>query len=221
MARARSIRGRRLLFVLLVVFCAAVIPAIFVPTLMCRQADPTLDDLGVVPPFHLVDAQGQAFTESALRDHPTIVDFIFTRCDSICPVVSGTMERAQERMGDSRGLPVKFLSITVDPAFDTPAVLAAYAKQFHANPDRWKFVTGVPADVLTLVGTTFMNSTRVEGTSPAGIPSISHTAYYVLVDGNLHIRGVYDSGDPNRLEELLHHARFLARTTKPSYKFGN
>lgn len=75
--------GPRLLIALLVVFLAAVIPAVVGPTLVCRSQDPVLERFGAVPAFKLVDESGAEVTEDALRGHPTIVDFIFTRCDSI------------------------------------------------------------------------------------------------------------------------------------------
>ena len=58
-----------------------------------------------------------------------------------------------------------------------------------------------------------------EGLTPSGAPAISHNGYFVLVDANLVIRGVYDSSDIKKLDELMHHARYLARMSR-SYKFG-
>lgn len=217
---ARSFSGKRLLLGLLAVFCAAVIPAIVGPTLVCRQEDPKLEHYDTVPPFRLVDAQGFPFTEEALRDHPTVVDFVFTRCDTICPVLSQKLQRIEERTRDKRAVSIKFLSISVDPAYDTPARLLAFAQRYDANPERWKFVTGEPAAVKALVEGPFMNSMAVEGVTARGAPQISHSGYFLLVDGNLEIRGIYDSNDQQALDRLMRDARFLARTTRVGYKFG-
>ena len=204
---------------LLIVLLAAVVPAVFVPTLMCRTPDPELMELGEVPAFSLIDDRGAPFTEEALRGHPTIVNFIFTRCDTICPVVTMKMQKVVEKLGDKKGAPVKFLSISVDPKYDTPARLAEYGATFKADPARWRFLTGPDDKVRALVEGPFMNSMQNEGTAPSGAPAISHSGYFLLVDGDLQIRGVYDSNDNPRLDELMHHARFLARTHR-SYKFG-
>ena len=59
-----------------------------------------------------------------------------------------------------------------------------------------------------------------EGTTTSGAPNIVHSGYFFLVDGDLHIRGAYDSNDVKRLDELLHDARYLARTQRRGYKFG-
>jgi protein SCO1/2 len=161
------------------------------------------------------------FTEEALRGHPTIIDFVFTRCDNICPMVSARMEALQERIGDRRAEAIKLVSITVDPAYDTPEKLAAYAERFRARPDKWRFLTGPVDRVRKLVEGPFMNLMKNEGLTPSGAPAISHNGHFVLVDGDLHIRGLYDSNDIQRLEELNHHARFLARTgAGRGYKFG-
>lgn len=195
--------------------------SITIPIFACRGADPKLDDLGAVPAFTLTDERGRTFTEEALRGHPTIVDFVFTRCDTICPVVSARMRHMQDVLGDHKAEAIKLLSITVDPAYDTPEKLAAYAQRFTAEPTKWRFVTGPVDKVRKLVEGPFMNSMIDEGLTPSGAPAISHNGYFVLVDGNLHIRGVYDSGDMQRLDDLNHHARFLARTESRSYKFGD
>jgi len=214
-----TISGRKLLIGLLVIFLFAVVPAVIVPTLVCREDAVKLPDLGMVPAFALTDERDLVFTEEGLRGHPTIVNFVFTRCDTICPIVSAKMEKVQERLSDRRAESIKLVSISVDPAYDTPAKLAAYAVRFNARPDKWRFLTGSVDKVRALVEGPFMNSMINEGVTPSGAPAISHNGYFVLVDGNLMIRGVYDSNDVKKLDEMMRHARYLARTTR-SYKFG-
>jgi len=215
----RGIPGKKLLVGLLLVFLVAVVPTIVVPTLMCRTTGLDLPDLGTVTPFAITDERGLPFTEDGLRGHPTIVNFVFTRCDTICPVISMKMERLQERLSDRRAESIKLVSISVDPTYDTPARLAAYAERFHARPDKWRFLTGDPDKVRSLVEGPFMNSMMSEGLTPSGAPAISHNGYFALVDADLVIRGVYDSSDIQKLDELMRHARHLARTSR-GYKFG-
>ena len=198
---------------LLVVFLAAVVPAVVVPTLMCRPVDPELADLGEVGAFALTDERGEPFTDAALHDHVTIVSFLFTRCDTICPVTTMKMARLQDKTFDARAF-IKLASFSVDPEYDTPVRLAAYAQRYQADPARWRFVTG-PADAMRrLVEGPFMNSMAREGVTPSGAPAISHSGYFLLVDGNAHIRGAYESGDIQRLDEMIHDARYLARTRR-------
>ena len=215
----KGIAGKKLLVGLLGIFLAAVIPAVILPTLVCRNDGIELPDLGTVPAFSLTDERGLAFTDDGLRGHPTIVNFVFTRCDTICPVTSAKMEKLQDKLSDRRAEDIKLVSISVDPGYDRPDKLAAYARQFNARPDKWRFLTGDPEKVRALVEGAFMNSMMSEGLSPSGAPAISHNGYFVLVDGKLVIRGVYDSSDIQKLDSMMHHARFLARTSG-SYKFG-
>jgi protein SCO1/2 len=219
-ASPSGIPGKKLLLGLLTVFVVATVPTIILPTLACRKDAYNLPDLGTVPAFTLVDDHGQTFTETALRGHPTIVDFVFTRCDTICPVISTRMARMQEKLSDRRAESIKLLSISVDPTYDTPEKLAAYAAKFEARPDKWRFLTGPEDAVKRLVEGPFMGLMKPEGTSPGGAPAISHSGYFMLVDADLKIRGVYDSAELPKLEEMMRHARYLARTSSGSYKFG-
>lgn len=216
---ASKLSGKRVLFAMLVILLLAVIPGVFLPTLVCRE-DRKLDDLGVVPAFSFRDQTGQVFTEEALRGHPTIVNFIFTRCDTVCPITTMKMQRLEDKSRDKRGLAVKLLSISVDPEHDQPAQLAAFAQKYKANPERWRFITGSPADTKALVEGPFMSPMDREGTSTSGAPNIVHSGYFFLVDAKLHIRGAYDSNDIQRLDTMLHDARYLARTERHGYKFG-
>jgi protein SCO1/2 len=207
------IPGRRLLMWLLVVFLVAVVPSIVVPTLMCRPEQKPLPDLGDVSSFKLVDQTGQPFTDAAMRGHVTIVSFVFTRCDTICPVISMKMARIQDKTFDL-ARDIKLVSFSVDPEYDTPARLAEYAKTYGADPERWRFVTGPHKDVFALIEGPFMTSMMRDVDRPSGVPDIKHGGYFLLLDRNLHIRGKYDSDLINQLDALMRDARYLVRTTR-------
>jgi len=208
-AAPTPIPGKRILLALLGVVIVAV--AIVAITILRRPPDPKFEDLGVVSPFTLTDERGQPFTAEALRGHVTIVSFLFTRCDTICPVTTMKMANLQEKTFDV-GDRVKLVSFSVDPTYDTPARLTVYAERFHADPERWRFITGPEDKVRTLIEGPFMTSMMREGTQSNGAPNIAHGGYFLLVDPTLRIRGTYDSNDIHRLDELVRDARFLART---------
>ena len=75
-------------------------------------------------------------------------------------------------------------------------------------------ITGAYDEIYRLVEGPFMSSMMREPDRPNGVPNIAHGGYFMLVDGNLHIRGVYDSNDIHRLDALNRDARYLARTQK-------
>jgi protein SCO1/2 len=172
-----------------------------------------MPDLGAVGSFSLVDQTGQPFTEAAMAGHVSIVSFIFTRCDTICPVISMKMQRIQEKTFDV-GDQVKLVSFSVDPQYDTPERLAEYAKRYQAEPERWRFVTGPYDKVHALIEGPFMTSMLRAGDRPSGVPDIQHGGYFLLVDPQLHIRGMYDSNVINQLDALMRDARYLARTSR-------
>jgi protein SCO1/2 len=210
MPQSRSgISGKWVLLAALVILIGAVVPTVVMPVVRGRQR-PALDDLGVVPAYALTDHTGLPASAEALRGKVTIVNFIFTRCESICPVASLKMERLQERT-QHLGAQLQLLSLSVDPDHDTPERLAEYAVRFHADPGRWRMLTGDAAAISRLVSGTFMTQLQTVGKTPSGGPDIAHSQRFFLVDQELHVRGAYDSTDPLRLRALEHHARFLAR----------
>ena len=201
------VRGRKLL-----VACAAIVViavGIVGVTLATRPPDPKLVDDGKVPAFQLLDQTGQACTDDALRGHVTIVSFIFTRCPDICPVTSMKMRDLQEQTFDV-GDKVKLLSISIDPAYDTPARLTEYGHRYGADPTRWRFITGPTDRVFALVEKGLMTSMMPEG-ELNGVPKIAHRGYLLLIDPSLHMRGFFEQDQPG-LASVVRAARFLART---------
>jgi len=202
------IPGRKLLLGMVAIIVVAIIPIAVV--LARRPHDPNLADLGMVPPFQLVDDRGEPITQDVFRGHPTIVSFLFTRCDTICPVTTMKMAKIQEKTFD-KGAQIKLVSISVDPKYDTPERLAEYAQRYKADPTRWRFITGDYDKIYQLVEGPFMSSMMREPDKANGVPNIAHGGYFILVDGNLKLRGTYDSNDIQRLDELIRDARYLAR----------
>src|SRR6266542_3779878 len=89
----------------------------------------SLEVLGNVPSFSLVDQDARPFTNQMLAGKPFVVDFIFTNCAGPCPVMTEKMAGLQKEMADPR---VQLVTVTVDPERDTPAVLKEYAKEHGA-----------------------------------------------------------------------------------------
>jgi protein SCO1 len=211
----RRIPGRRLLVILLALLTLAAIP-IVVATLWDRKKAPkALEVIGEVAPFSLVDERGLPFSEAAMRGKVTIVSFIFTRCDTVCPVTAMKLEKIQEKTFDV-GRDIKLVSFSVDPKYDTPAKLTEFATRYRADPERWRFVTGPYDAVYKVVEGSFMTSMMQLPDRPSGAPDIAHGGYFLLVDRELKIRGTYDSDQIHNLDELLKDARYLARTQRVS-----
>jgi cytochrome oxidase Cu insertion factor (SCO1/SenC/PrrC family) len=117
-------------------------------TLRHQALEAELRPLGSVPDFSLLERSGRVVTNTDLQGKVWVVAFIFTRCVDECPLMSNHMARLQ---GAFAAAPDLFLvSITVDPEYDTPAVLSRYAESFGAHPQRWLFLTGDKATILRL-----------------------------------------------------------------------
>ena len=168
----------------------------------CSRPQP-LPNYGKIAPFTLTAENGQPFSSQALEGHPWVADFIFTHCPGPCPRMTSQLHGIE---GQVRELPVQFVSFTVDPEHDTPAVLADYAKQFQADTRRWHFLTG-SREALNQIFRYSFKLGSVDG-------SMIHSTRFTLVDGQGQIRGYYsgdDPDDPNDLKKLVRDMRSLTR----------
>jgi protein SCO1/2 len=106
-----------------------------------------------LPEVKLVDSAGKPVDLHALLegDQPVAVNFIFTTCTTICPIMSATFAQMRRELGADAER-IQLVSITIDPEHDTPAVLSAYAKRFSATPT-WHFLTGTPKDIEQVLRT--------------------------------------------------------------------
>lgn len=104
-----------------------------------------------IPDVPVVDQSGAAhkFYSDLVKDRVVAVNFVFTSCTTICPVMGATFARVQQLLGKRAG-DVTLISISIDPANDTPARLAAWGKKVGAKPG-WTLVTGVPDDINALL----------------------------------------------------------------------
>jgi protein SCO1/2 len=103
-----------------------------------------------IPDVTLVDASGGKVPLAAAlgEDVPTFLNFVFTTCTTICPVMSATFAEVQRRLGADSAR-VRMISISIDPEHDSPERLAAYAQRLGAGP-RWSFLTGAAADIVAV-----------------------------------------------------------------------
>jgi cytochrome oxidase Cu insertion factor (SCO1/SenC/PrrC family) len=168
-----------------------------------QLAHPTapLDDFGPAPAFTLTDQLGRPVDSATLRDRVVLVDFIYTRCRDTCPLLSARMGALQDRLRQEKllGDRVQLLSLTVDPAHDTPAVLRAYAERHQADPAAWRFLSGSP-DVITpvIVQGFFQGVVTLPEPEPGaaadGEPTglVMHSNHFVLIDAQGRMRAFYD-----------------------------
>ena len=202
-----------------------------------RQAAHDLPRLWEVPDFAFIERSGQSVTRADLLGKVWIASLIFTRCVEECPLVSNHMARLQATFAAEPD--VRLVSITVDPAYDTPEVLTRYAQSFAAQPQRWLFLTGDKATIYRLVREGFRlglidpqesavpEAARVRHTlwqllTPASAlahsgahphddtqRAITHSARLVLVDRQGQVRQFYNITDQSTLRRMPSDVRLV------------
>ena len=112
-----------------------------------------LADIGPAPSTVLVDSAGKPFDLASLRGKAVLVSFVYTTCTGVCPGTTAALARIQDRLKEAKlwGTSVDFVSITLDPARDTPEVLRQYARLLGADSSSWHFLTGPPPKVETVI----------------------------------------------------------------------
>ncbi len=134
------------------------------------QATPSnLEGLQVfytLPDFSLTDKDNKTITRADLAGKVWVANFIYTHCTDTCPLQSARMADLQKRFPSPD---LRFVSISVDPKRDTPAVLTEYARRFAAG-DRWWFLTGEKAPIYNLVQAGFHLSVEDPSDTAAPMP---------------------------------------------------
>ncbi|MFZ9519464.1 MAG: SCO family protein, partial [Silvanigrellaceae bacterium] len=147
--------------------------------------------LGSLPDYSLANPNGTAFGSRELSGKVYVASFIFTRCQSFCPMIVQHLNKLQKRVVLEK-LPLTIVSLTVDPDFDTPNVLKAYAETAGADPAVWTFLTGSRESITSLVEKGFsvgMGAPVITN----GLIDIAHSQKMALIDGKGQIRGYYDA----------------------------
>lgn len=162
-------------------------------TLACNNRAAKLPNYGPIPEFQMTDSLGHAFDSKQLKGKVWVVDFIYTTCPGPCPRMTSEMHRVQQQL---KGDPdVRMISISVDPAHDTPPVLDAFAHRFGGPNDQWFFLTGTPATVHLLAHDVFKVGDVIS--------QMDHSTKFMLVDKRGNLRGYYSSLDAGDIPGML------------------
>lgn len=151
-----------------------------------------------VADFVLTDQTGQQVSRNDLLGKPWIASFIFTKCAGPCPRVTVSMQSLFQQFA-AKG--VRLVSFTVDPARDTPEVLARYAGHYDADPENWLFLTGDRDRIYRLIHGSFLMPV-MEAEDPEPGYEIIHTTNVCLVDPTGRVTGKYNSVDGVEMVKL-------------------
>src|SRR4051794_32387887 len=187
--------------ILVFVIAALTLPAAMLLVEPSRDAatavSESLPKVAPAPEFKLTSQDGAQISLASLRGKVVAVTFIFTRCADTCPVLTPMMSLVQERLGDDFGRKSGFVSITINPQRDTPAMLKLYAQMYGADVAGWRFLTGSSAVIADLTRRYGVFASKSES------GDIEHTFLTSIVDqgGILRVQYLGVRFDP---EELRH-----------------
>ena len=215
---------RRVLWGLLAVACAAIVGAAIWQWRGRAMSETNseillegLKNFGAVPDFTFTERSGRKVSLADLKGKVWVVQFFYTHCTDICPLTvpqMGLLHLEYLNDPDFRSA-VRFVSITVDPERDTPAVLSKYAEHFSADPDLWLFLTGDKAATVRLAQQGFKLGIGEEANPPeiakktGEEKELFHSNRLVLVDRTAQIRGYYSGVDAEAMVRLRHDLKTL------------
>ncbi|QBQ41789.1 SCO family protein [Sphingobacterium psychroaquaticum] len=153
---------------------------------------PTIDS------FTMLNQDSMEVSSNSLRNKIHVASFIFLSCPTICPEMSAQMKEVQEKTQSMDE--VLLLSYSIDPKRDTIPALKAYAKKIGAKGNKWHFLYGNQEEVMRLADKSYYAIAYPDSLAPGGF---THSGGLLLVDKDLHIRGVYDGTSNEETKRLL------------------
>ncbi len=152
-----------------------------------------LQTLGQVPDFMLLDSRGEEFTNQNLHGKVWVTNFIFTTCSGFCSTMTQNMLEIEEKFRNNPD--VHFVSISVNPEYDSPIVLAQYAEKYKIDTSRWHFLTGARQAIEDLA---------VKGFKIGSVDEpVFHSSYFILVDRKGFVRRYSDGSKKENIKQLV------------------
>jgi len=154
--------------------------------------------------FTLINQNGDTITQKDYENKIYVADFFFTRCQTICPIMTNNMEKLQNVF--LKDDDVKFLSLSVTPVIDSVSVLKDYAIEKGVIDSKWNITTGSKKEIYKLARKSYF---VVTDQGDGGLQDFIHTENFVLVDKKKQIRGFYDGTDLKDMNRLISDIKLL------------
>lgn len=175
---------------------------------MALRAPPPVASLGE---WQLTDQDGRVVSNETLKGQVWIASFFFSRCPSVCPQQQRDFSQILTHIGDLKAddkAPVRLVSFTVDPEFDTPAVLKAWGDKMGVDSSRWSLLSGPEASIKELLMKRMFVDVGERMPLPGDLFDISHASKFVLVDQNGDVRGYWGTDELAR-GNIINAARMI------------
>jgi len=148
--------------------------------------------------FEFVNQDSMWVTNETFKGKVYVADFFFTSCPTICPLMKQQMLRVYDNYKDNPQ--VGILSHSIDPEYDTVALLNDFAARLGVTSDTWHFVTGDKDEIFTIGEESYMVIANEDESAPGGL---IHSGHFLLIDQQRRIRGVYDGTVPEQVDILI------------------
>ena len=158
----------------------------------------------IVSDFELINQNGKTITQNNYKDKIYVADFFFTRCQTICPIMTGNIGKLQEIFKNDAD--IMFLSLSVTPEIDSISVLREYADNKGVIDSKWNITTGNKKHIYELARKSYF---AVVEKGDGGLQDFIHTTNFVLVDKEKQIRGVYDGTLDKEIIRLIKDIKIL------------
>lgn len=159
-----------------------------------------------IAPFSFVDQDSTVITNATFQNTIYVADFFFTTCRTICPIMKTQMLRVYKATAEMPD--VKILSYTIDPAYDTVALLHDFAERLGVESERWHFVTGIQDSIYKIAQTSYFATAMEDKSEPDGF---IHSGAFLLIDKKQRIRGKYDGTKEEDVNRLIVDIKKLRR----------
>ncbi|MFN3784695.1 MAG: SCO family protein [Spirosomataceae bacterium] len=157
-----------------------------------------------IPNFELINQEANTINSGEFKDKIYVVSFFFSRCGTVCPVITRNQKAVQEEFkGNER---VKIVSISIDPKFDTPAVLKKYAQENELDLSQWHLLTGEKSYIYDLAIKGFKlpvaDASAYDSTITNPDETFIHSEKLLLIDNKGFVRGIYDGTSKEEIKRL-------------------
>jgi len=156
--------------------------------------------------FSFVNQDGEIITKESTKGKVYVADYFFSHCPTMCPAMTGQMKRVQKAIPE-----IIILTHTCDPKRDTVEQLKYYTEKRDIDVSNWHFLTGSKKALYDHGFYSYMMTTDEDVLAPGGF---MHSPLFALIDGDHHIRGVYDGTTTESVDQLIVDAKSLIKQSK-------
>lgn len=154
--------------------------------------------------FNLINQNGETITQKDYEDKIYVADFFFTSCQTICPIMTGNMNKIQNEFINNET--VMLLSLSVTPDIDNVSVLRNYANNKGVVDHKWNVTTGQKEHIYELARKSYF---AVVEQGDGGLQDFIHTPNFILIDKKKQIRGIYDGTDNDHVNRIIEDINIL------------